>query len=80
MSSNENAIVNEHVFIDVAVVFPKLYIIWVTEQAPLFKVVPYHFLILVNMEFRYVFLDNYYSSKNNKCMFSIKHDLRSQKF
>ena len=53
MSSNENAIINEHVFIDVAVVFPKLYIIWVTEQAPLFKVVPYNFLILVNMEFGY---------------------------
>ena len=36
-----------------------------------FKVAPYNFLILANMEFRYVFLDNYYSSKNNECMFSI---------
>ncbi len=35
------------------------------------------FLILVNMEFRYVFLGNYYSLENNECMLSIKNGLRS---
>ncbi len=30
-----------------------------------------------SMEFRYVFLDNYYSLKNNECIFSIRHGLRS---
>ncbi len=27
------------------------------------------------MEFKYVFLDNYYSLKNNECIFSIRHGL-----
>ena len=31
------------------------------------------------MEFRYVFLDNYYSLKNNECTFSIRHGLKSLK-